>query len=379
MLEKNEQGLVQGEQQLLATQKTLESSRQELNTQKANLENEIAKANQQFEEAEAKLTQGEVDLEAGQKEYEQAKKEAEEGFEEAEEQLTKAEQQIQEMTQPEWYVLDRNKHYSFVDYKGAADSIDAISQVFPVFFFMVAALVCLTTMTRMVDEQRMNIGTLKALGYNKWKIASKFLIYAGLASLTGSLIGAAIGNYVFPKVVTDAYSMMYILPDTIIVISWPLILIALAIAVGVTTLSAYFAVNSELIETPSILMRPKAPKEGKRILLERIPFIWNRLSFIGKVTVRNIFRYKKRFFMTVFGIAGCTALLLTGFGLKDSIRTIVDKQFGTLFLYDMTLTFDRGSTENEQDNLVKTLNEDCHKETFFITENIKNSHFSNET
>lgn len=357
-IEKNEQALVQGEQQLLSTQKTLERSRQELNTQKANLETEMAKANQQFEEAEAKLIQGEADLEAGKKEYEQAKKDAEEGFNEAEKKLTKAEQQIQELEQPEWYVLDRNKHYSFVDYKGAADSIDAISQVFPVFFFMVAALVCLTTMTRMVDEQRMNIGTLKALGYNKWNIASKFLIYAGLASLTGSLIGAAIGNYVFPKVVIDAYSMMYILPDTIIVVSWPLILTALAIAVGVTTLSAYFAVNAELVETPSILMRPKAPKEGKRILLERLPFIWNQLSFIGKVTVRNIFRYKKRFFMTVFGIAGCTALLLTGFGLKDSIRTIVDKQFGTLFLYDMTLHFDRESTEEQQADLFKTLNED---------------------
>ena len=131
---------------------------------------------------------------------------------------------------------------------------------------MVAALVCLTTMTRMVDEQRMNIGTLKALGYGKWKIASKFLIYAGLASVTGSIIGAVVGNYVFPTVVIDAYSMMYVLPETIIVFSWSLILTALLIAVGVTTLSAYFAVNSELVETPSILMRPKAPKEGKRIL-----------------------------------------------------------------------------------------------------------------
>lgn len=357
-LEQNEQALINGEQQLLTTKQTLVASRQELNTQKANLEDEIAKANQQFDKAEAELTKGAADLAEGQKQYEEAKAEAEAGFAEAEEKLADAKQQIQDIASPEWYVLDRNKHYSFVDYKGAAESIDAISQVFPVFFFMVAALVCLTTMTRMVDEQRMNIGTLKALGYGKWKIASKFLIYAGLASVTGSIIGAVVGNYVFPTVVIDAYSMMYVLPETIIVFSWSLILTALLIAVGVTTLSAYFAVNSELVETPSILMRPKAPKEGKRILLERFPFIWNRLSFIGKVTVRNIFRYKKRFFMTVFGIAGCTALLLTGFGLKDSIRTIVDKQFGTLFLYDMTLTFDRESTEEAQANVVSSLNKD---------------------
>lgn len=357
-LAKNEQALISGEQQLLTTKQTLEASRTELNTQKANLETEIEKANTQFAQADSELTQGEVDLAEGQKKYEEGKAEAEAEFAQAESKLADAETEIKNLDYPEWYVLDRNKHYSFVDYKGAADSIDAISQVFPVFFFMVAALVCLTTMTRMVDEQRMNIGTLKALGYGKWKIASKFLIYAGLASLTGSIIGATVGNYVFPTVILDAYSMMYILPEKTLVFSVPLILMALLIAAGVTTLSAYFAVNSELVETPSILMRPKAPKEGKRILLERSPFIWNRLSFIGKVTVRNIFRYKKRFFMTVFGIAGCTALLLTGFGLKDSIRTIVDKQFGTLFLYDMTLSFNRDSTETERINLFESLNKD---------------------
>lgn len=377
-LAKNEQALISGEQQLITTKQTLEANRTELNTQRANLETEIEKANTQFAQAESELIQGEADLAEGQKKYEEGKAEAEAEFTEAEEKLAEAETEIKNLDYPEWYVLDRNKHYSFVDYKGAADSINAISQVFPVFFFMVAALVCLTTMTRMVDEQRMNIGTLKALGYGKWKIASKFLIYAGLASLTGSIIGATVGNYVFPTVILDAYSMMYILPETILVFSVPLILMALLIAVGVTTLSAYFAVNSELIETPSILMRPKAPKEGKRILLERVPFIWNRLSFIGKVTVRNIFRYKKRFFMTVFGIAGCTALLLTGFGLKDSIRTIVDKQFGTLFLYDMTLSFNRDTTEAERINLFESLNKDDHFDGALFTTSENGKLFAND-
>ncbi|MDE5976995.1 MAG: FtsX-like permease family protein, partial [Turicibacter sp.] len=366
-LEKQEQALINGEQELVTAKQTLSMARESLATQKLALEAEVEQANEQFQAAEEELEQGATELAEGQEQYEKALQEAEEEFKKAEEQLEEAKQQVEDLVHPEWYVLTREQHYSFVDYKSAADSIDAISQVFPIFFFMVAALVCLTTMTRMVDEQRMTIGTLKALGYGKWKIASKFLIYAGVASITGSLIGAMVGNYVFPTVVLDAYSMMYILPSPVIVFSPLLILTALFIAVGVTTLSAYFAVNSELVATPSVLMRPKSPKEGKRILFERIPFIWNHLSFIGKVTVRNLFRYKKRFFMTVFGISGCTALLLTGFGLKDSIRTIVDKQFGTLFLYDMTLTFNHQSTEEEKAELIQLLNEDERFEEILLT------------
>lgn len=357
-IERNKQALIDGENKLLAAKRTILYSKQELETQKETLESEKSNAYAEFEKAENELVQAENDLQKGREEYEEAKLEAEAEFADAEEKLADAESQISDLEMPEWYVLDRNKHYSFVEYKNAAESIEAISQIFPIFFFMVAALVCLTTMTRMVDEQRMNIGTLKALGYGKVKIASKFLIYAALASVTGSIIGTTIGYFVFPTVVVSAYSMMYVLPEPILVFSWPLVIMATTIAVGVTTLSAYFAVNAELVETPSILMRPKAPKEGKRILLERIPFIWNRLSFIAKVTVRNIFRYKKRFLMTVFGIAGCTALLLTGFGIKDSIRTIVDKQFGTIFNYDMTLTLNRNVTQVERDRVVSNLAQD---------------------
>ncbi len=357
-LEINKQALIDGENKLLAAKRTILYSKQELETQKETLEIEKTNAYAEFEKAEAKIAQAEIDLQKGKQEYEEAKLEAETEFANAEEKLAEAETQIADLEMPEWFVLDRNKHYSFVEYKNAAQSIEAISKIFPIFFFMVAALVCLTTMTRMVDEQRMNIGTLKALGYGKVRIASKFLIYAALASVTGSIIGTAIGYFVFPTVVVSAYSMMYILPKPILVFSWTLVLMATTIAVGVTTLSAYFAVNTELIETPSILMRPKAPKEGKRILLERIPFIWNRLSFIAKVTVRNIFRYKKRFLMTIFGIAGCTALLLTGFGVKDSIRTIVDKQFGTIFNYDMTMTLNRNATQTERDEVISKLTQD---------------------
>lgn len=357
-LAKNEQALTDGEAQLAEAKQALTLAKEELNNQKSQLESQIAMAQEKFEAAKRQLSQGEAEYTEGKQQYEEGKQTAEEELKKAEEELAKAQEKIDEMKHPEWFILDRDNHYSFADYKSSADSIHAISQVFPVFFFMVAALVCLTTMTRMVDEQRMTIGTLKALGYGKYHIASKFLIYAGLASLIGSLIGATVGNLVFPSVVMNTYSMMYVLPQPSLVVSWPLIIMAIGIAVAVTTLSAYFALNAELVENPSLLMRPKAPKEGKRILLERIPFVWNRLGFIAKVTVRNIFRYKKRFFMTVFGIAGCTALLLTGFGLKDSIRTIVDKQFNTLFLYDMTLSFDRATTNTQRHQFEEALASD---------------------
>ena len=357
-LEKNKQALIDGENQILAGKRTIQASKQELAEQKAKLETEKSNAYAQFKTAEDEIEKGEAELIKAEADYENGKAEAEEQFKEAEEKLQEAQDQINDMTYPEWYVLDRDSHYSYVDYKNAASSIEAISQIFPIFFFLVAALVCLTTMTRMVDEQRLNIGTLKALGYSKVKIASKFLVYAALASMTGAILGTIIGFNVFPNVVIDAYGMMYTLPDTILVFSWPLVIIATLIAVGVTTLSAFFAVNAELKETPSILMRPKAPKEGKRILLERLPFIWNRLNFIAKVTVRNLFRYKKRFFMTVFGIAGCTALLVTGFGVKDSIRTIVDTQFGEIFKYNMTMKLNKDISLSDEKALVTELQND---------------------
>ena len=258
----------------------------------------------------------------------------------------------------EWFILDRNSHYSYMDYGNSAASIEAIARVFPVFFFLVAALVCLTTMTRMVDEQRINIGTFKALGYSKWAIAKKFIVYGLLASLIGSIIGTLMGVTIFPTVVMDAYSMMYVLPKSEMLFDIPLILFATLIAVAVTTLSTYFAVNNELSESPSTLMRPRAPKKGKRILIERIPFIWNRFNFTGKVTVRNIFRYKKRFFMTVFGIAGCTALILTGLGIKDSIEDVSAKQFGDIFKYEMTIKLDNIATEKEKSNVIKYLEDE---------------------
>ena len=334
-------------------------------------------AEAQFKLAEEKLAVGKEELAKGEEEYNAKKSEAEKELQIAREKLQDAEKKINSIEKPEWIILDRNSHYSYVDYKSSAESIDALAAIFPVFFFLVAALVCLTTMTRMVDEQRVNIGTLKALGYSKGAIASKFIVYALSASIVGSLIGIAIGFTVFPLVIFNAYGIMYTLPPVKLILDIPLAFGATAAAVLVTTLSALGACYKELLETPSVLMRPKAPKNGKRILIERIPFIWNKLNFIGKVTIRNIFRYKKRFFMTVFGIAGCTALLLTGFGIKDSIKTIVDKQFGSIFMYDTGISLDTDIVNTQKEDINTTLSNESRIERYTYM-SVQNGKLSND-
>ncbi|MDI9215482.1 FtsX-like permease family protein [Clostridium tertium] len=322
-----------------------------LNEKKIQLEVSKNEAVNQFESSKLQLENGKNELQKGKEEYEKSKETFEREIASAEAKIKKAENDVKSIEEPSWYILDRNSHYSYVDYKNNADSIDKLAKIFPVFFFLVAALVCLTTMTRMVDEQRINIGTLKALGYSKYKIVSKYLIYSFLASFLGSIVGLAIGLTVFPIVVFDAYGIMYTLPKVELEFNIPIAISITVIAILVTTLSSFFACYKELSETPSALMRPKAPKNGKRILVERVNFIWSKLSFIGKVTVRNIFRYKKRFFMTVFGIAGCTALIVTGFGIKDSIKTIVDKQYGDIFKYNLTINIDKDASDLEKQDI----------------------------
>lgn len=248
-------------------------------------------------------------------------------------------------TEGEWYVLDRNSHYAYVDYESTADQMAAIAKVFPVFFYLVAALVCLTTMTRMIDEQRGNIGTFKALGYSKISIAMKYIIYALFASVIGGVIGAAGGMYVFPYVIYNAWNIMYTMPELSFMPQPLLAVLSVAIAVLINIGATVWACFSELVETPALLMRPKAPKVGKKILLERVGFIWKHTSFTYKVTFRNLFRYKKRFLMTVIGISGCTALLIAGFGIKDSISQVVESQYEKIFRYDMTASFAGNSRE----------------------------------
>ncbi|MEK4062520.1 MULTISPECIES: ABC transporter permease [Paenibacillus] len=245
-----------------------------------------------------------------------------------------AKQQLAGLELPKIYVTDRNVSPGYTEYKDNADRLSAIASVFPVFFFLIAALVSLTTMTRMVEEHRLQIGTLKALGYGNRDIMAKFMVYGTLASLAASVVGLAVGFTLLPTIIYNAYSSLYNLPDIVKSFYPSYSILSVIVALICTTLTAWIASRVELRSNASVLMRPKAPKSGQRIILERVSFVWKRLNFVQKVTARNLFRYKQRMFMTVFGVAGCTALILTGFGLKDSIGSIAGEQFGTIMKYD---------------------------------------------
>ena len=294
----------------------------------------------EYAENLAKLNDAKEELADGWEEYEVARKEADDKFREAEEELEDARRKRDEIEYPKWYVLDRNANPTYMSFVENADKVTDISKVFPVFFFLVAALVALTTMTRMVEEERTEIGTMKALGYRNRVIAFKYLIYAGLAGVLGSVAGILIGQWIFPTIIWNAYGIMYYYPGFRTQFL-PQFAIPSALAAVLSVLGAtWWAVNDSLKDKPATLMLPKAPKAGKRILLESVTPVWSKLSFIWKVTMRNIFRYKKRFFMTIIGIAGCTALLLTGFGLRDSIDHIVERQFAEIQKYDLTVSVD---------------------------------------
>lgn len=326
-----------GKQQLEAAKKQLDEQQKQLNSKKKIANEQINNAQKEIEEAKNKLQDGERKLEDNKTEFNKK-------IADAEKELRDAKKKVEDIENPKWYILDRNSNAGYVGYIQDTESIENIGKVFPIIFFAVATLISLTSMTRMVEEQRIQIGTLKALGYNKFQIMSKYLLYASLASIIGGIIGMCIGFVTLPQLIWLMYSMMYQITDKIILgFKWGiggigLVLICICI-IGATIYSAF----KELKETPSTLMRPKAPKIGNRVLLEKVPLIWKHLNFSQKVTVRNIFRYKKRFFMTIIGIAGCTALILTGFGIKDSIKAIVPNQFGKVFKYDMQINI-----ENEE-------------------------------
>lgn len=312
----------------------------------------LQKARVEYNDGIADLAQARKDLADGRAEYEtekakaeqelaDAKKELEDGEDEwadGAEKLAEAKGELADLELPEWYVLDRNTNVSFASFRSNAEKVEAVAKVFPIFFFLVAALVALTTMTRMVEEERLQIGTLKALGYSKGAIMRKYVSYAMLASVLGSAVGLAVGFTLFPTIIWNAYTMMYTLPKLYCQFNVKFAVFSAGAAIGCTLLATLNACSSTLSETAANLMRPRAPKAGKRILLERVGFIWRRMKFTHKVTARNLFRYKKRFFMTVIGISGCTALLMAGFGLQDSIGDIMSRQFGKVFTYDVTIT-----------------------------------------
>ena len=359
-LDTNQAQVTAQRQNLESQQATLNSSRAQLDQSYTQLQQGIQTAQAEFASAEAQLydaqsqhddglkelEDGKKELENGWAEYNEGLAEAQEQFADAEEELKDAESQIRDIEEGQWLVYTRQDNVSFSSYDSNADKIAAIATVFPLFFFLVAALVALTTMTRMVEEERQQVGTLKALGYSPAKIAAKYLVYAALASVLGSAAGLAVGSWLFPRIIINAYNIMYDVPKALTPFNVPFALASslsmIACTLGVT-LSACWA---ELREAPALLMLPKAPKAGKRILLERVTPLWKRLKFTHKVTARNLFRYKKRFFMTIVGIAGCTALLVTGFGIRDSISDIVSLQYDELNQYGLTLGLrDAGALE----------------------------------
>lgn len=306
----------------------------------------------QIELAETQLAAAQVKVQTADEDFANEKAAAETELANARMDLKEAQNLLQSLDSAKWMIQDRDDLPGYTGYGQTADRMSAFAKVFPIFFFLVAALVCLTTMTRMVEEERTQMGTLKALGYSNKSIISKYLIYSLSASLIGSIIGLLLGFYIFPKAIFAAYGIMYDLPPCVIRFKWSYAIIGMIVAILSTGLASYFACIKELKEQPSKLMRPKPPKQGKRIFLEKIDFIWSKMNFTQKVTARNLFRNKKRFFTTLIGVAGCTALLLTGFGLGDSISAIMDKQFGEngICNYDVQIVLGKNSADTDAQN-----------------------------
>ncbi len=361
-------------EQAQATEAVLKKTRLQLDTAVKQLSSKKELFQMSKKEGAAKLDKAAQELEAAQKElnngraeYEKRKTEADEKLNAARHKIAEAEQKVNDIKKPKWYIMDRNNNPGYSSYAEDTKRVDAIAGVFPVFFFAVAAFVCLTTMTRLVEEQRTQIGTLKALGYGNFAIASKYLVYAAIASVFGSLVGLTIGLKLFPFIIANAYGMLYRLPPTIMPLRLDYIIWITLGALVCTSLAVYLACYKELMEQPSALMRPKAPKMGKRVLLERVSFIWNRLSFFSKVTVRNLFRYKKRLFMTLLGVAGCTSLMLAGFGIRDAISSIVPKQYGEVFKYNTMVILDDNANQQDKNKVLELLNRDTNiKELFNV-------------
>lgn len=358
----NEAKLTSGEQEIAENEAKLADGEKEIADNEKKLadgEKEITDNEKKLQDAAKDLKKGEKDLADGKKEYEDVKKDAEDEIAENQQKLNDAKKELEDLEMPEWMVTDREDLPEYTDYGDNADRLRNIGQVFPVIFFLVAALISLTTMTRMVEEQRTQIGTLKALGYKKSAIAAKYICYAFFATLLGSVLGMLIGEKIIPYIIITAYGIMYHnVANTISIDYQPgFALIASAASVVCTVGATLFASGKELQETPASLMRPPAPKEGKRVLLERLTFIWKHLSFSWKSTIRNLFRYKKRLIMTVFGIAGSMGLMLVGFGIQDSISDIAAIQYRELQHYDGMVIEDSDATEEEHAELFEYMKE----------------------
>ena len=371
--EQMQTGLTQMESYISSGEFQLQAAREQLESGK----NQILSGQRQIEDAKKRIADGEEQIQAGIKqiqdgetgladgwiEYQDGERQAnaeiadgEAQIADAKVQLADAKKEIEQIEKPTWYIYDRSHLPEYSGYGDNADRMKAIGEVFPLIFFLVAALISLTTMTRMVEEERTLIGTLKASGYSKKYIAAKYLGYAVLATLTGGIFGVMIGEKILPYIIITAYKIMYRhLPDVEIPYNLYYGVLACVAALLCTVAATIFSCMKELKEQAAELMRPPAPKQGKRVFLEYIPFLWKRLNFTWKSTVRNLMRYKKRFFMTIFGIGGCMGLMLVGFGLKDSISSIVPLQYEDIQLYDGNVILQSDVTMQEKQEVYEAL------------------------
>ena len=339
-----------------ASQTKLEQGEADYAAAQSEYQTQIADGKTQLDDSRKQLEDGEQTYKDSQQELEDAQSEADQKLADGQQEIDDAQKKIQEIEPADVYVLDRSSNYGFVSYDQNAQRMANLANMFPVIFFLVAALVCLTTMTRMVEEKRTEIGSIKAMGYGTGTIAMKFILYGAIAAVGGGIIGVAIGATLIPWVIFTSYNIMYTLPKLHLELYWPLSLGAIGAGVACTVGATLWAMLATARETPAALMRPKAPKAGKRILLEHIPFLWRHFRFSAKVSCRNLFRYKKRFFMTVIGIAGCTALMIAGLGLRTSIFSIIDIQYGDIYRYNLQVSLD--TTQEDLDSAIETVSQD---------------------
>jgi len=382
--------IAKGENEIAVAQNQIASGYEQLESSKAELAKKRNETNQKFIDAEKEIADGKKKIEEGKKELADGEKELIEKKEEfntkiadAERKLIDAREKVNDIENAKWYIWNRYDNAGFNSYSQDCDNIEKLGNVFPIVFFIIATLISLTTMTRMVEEERVQIGTLKALGYNKFQIMSKYIIYSLVASIIGGFLGAIFGLKFFPYVIITMYQMMYDITDIVIEINKYYMFLGIGLITACIVGATIYTANKELQSTPAEMMRPKSPKPGKRVLLEKIPFIWSKLSFTQKVTVRNMFRYKKKFLMTVVGICGCTALIVAGFGLKDSISGIMDFQYVDIYDYDMMIGLKSTLTNEEKETLIKDLeNKDKIEKcivTYMFAENVKHDNYKQES
>lgn len=346
-----QQQMEQAQQQLDEAKAQLDASRAELDTgwqEYDDGEAQYASGAQTLADAYRDLQKGEQDYRDGLNDYEDGKAEADEKIADAQAKITDARREVADIESCEWYLFSRSYNPGYTGFGQDAERMANLASVFPIIFFLVAALVCLTTMTRMVEEQRVQIGSLKAMGYSSLAISRKYLFYGLLPSLTGGVFGLVIGYILFPKMIFTAYQIMYQMPDIELRAYPEISIFSVLAAVACTTLATLWACLATLRETPASLMRPRTPKAGKRVFLEYIRPLWKRMSFTHKVTARNLFRYQKRFWMTVIGIGGCTALIIAGFGMRSSLLFTMSRQYDDLFHYSAQVTLSDNALSTER-------------------------------